>query len=417
MNNNFKTRERKNRTKGETLKVLILSSLFLLSFLFLINFSSASSFAYTYLDKPVTTSGSTNNTYLNNTYTNVTYDGSWINSTVDSKILVNNNSVVNWINNIFVKFSDTVNQVGNWSADKVNYALTATLNNGSYLNYAWNSTNTSYLEIKNWNATNTSYLLVSQWNATNTSYISYSNHYNDSVWGWVTNGSIWSWVMNASVMHPSDWNATNTSYVPFTGAASNVNLGIYNYTSTGAVICGGAIAGDQFKVSTVGEGVGVSFRIGDAAGQVGSIYINEKGATGGFIQQYSKTTTTAIIDSNTITLDRGSGNGAAGFGLAQVFRLENGAGARKDAGRIKFVWNNATSGGEDTDIIFQAEVRGALTDVVNITQRNVLINQTLQLLANKSAVTCNIVNAGMIYYDNTTFKHYGCNTTTWNALY
>lgn len=41
----------------------------------------------------------------------------------------------------------------------------------------------------------------------------------------------------------------------------------------------------------------------------------------------------------------------------------------------------------------------------------------MQLFTNSSAVTCNVANAGSIYWDNSTKKHYGCNSTDWNALY
>ena len=41
----------------------------------------------------------------------------------------------------------------------------------------------------------------------------------------------------------------------------------------------------------------------------------------------------------------------------------------------------------------------------------------LQLVANTTARTCNIANAGSIYYNTGTFKHYGCNSTAWKALY
>lgn len=64
----------------------------------------------------------------------ITYDVAWINSTIDSKILYNNNSIINWINSVFVKLSDIVSQVGNWSADKINYPTLNILNNGSYFN-------------------------------------------------------------------------------------------------------------------------------------------------------------------------------------------------------------------------------------------------------------------------------------------
>lgn len=37
--------------------------------------------------------------------------------------------------------------------------------------------------------------------------------------------------------------------------------------------------------------------------------------------------------------------------------------------------------------------------------------------ANTSGLICNSGTAGSIYYDNSLFKHLGCNSTTWNALY
>lgn len=37
--------------------------------------------------------------------------------------------------------------------------------------------------------------------------------------------------------------------------------------------------------------------------------------------------------------------------------------------------------------------------------------------ANVSSLICNSGTSGSVYYDGSTFKHYGCNSTTWNALY
>jgi len=42
---------------------------------------------------------------------------------------------------------------------------------------------------------------------------------------------------------------------------------------------------------------------------------------------------------------------------------------------------------------------------------------TLQLKANTTAITCNTANIGAIYYDGVANKHYGCNSTGWNAMY
>ena len=40
-----------------------------------------------------------------------------------------------------------------------------------------------------------------------------------------------------------------------------------------------------------------------------------------------------------------------------------------------------------------------------------------QIQANTTARVCSVANAGSIYYNSVTKVHYGCNTTTWNALY
>lgn len=44
-------------------------------------------------------------------------------------------------------------------------------------------------------------------------------------------------------------------------------------------------------------------------------------------------------------------------------------------------------------------------------------NRMLIMTANTTAYLCNSTYVGSIYYDGTTFKHYGCNSTNWNALY
>lgn len=47
----------------------------------------------------------------------------------------------------------------------------------------------------------------------------------------------------------------------------------------------------------------------------------------------------------------------------------------------------------------------------------IMANELLTLQANTTTSTCNSASAGAIYYDGSTLKHYGCNSTTWNALY
>jgi hypothetical protein len=41
----------------------------------------------------------------------------------------------------------------------------------------------------------------------------------------------------------------------------------------------------------------------------------------------------------------------------------------------------------------------------------------LQLVANTTGLVCNSTNAGGLYYNGGTYKHYGCNSTHWLALY
>lgn len=44
-------------------------------------------------------------------------------------------------------------------------------------------------------------------------------------------------------------------------------------------------------------------------------------------------------------------------------------------------------------------------------------NPPIIIVRNTTAKTCSVANAGAVYYDGSLFKHYGCNSTTWNALY
>jgi hypothetical protein len=58
-------------------------------------------------------------------------------------------------------------------------------------------------------------------------------------------------------------------------------------------------------------------------------------------------------------------------------------------------------------------------DTTGLTNALYSLNVTgmVQINANTTAITCNAANAGSIYYNGGTSKHYGCNSTTWNALY
>jgi hypothetical protein len=61
-------------------------------------------------------------------------------------------------------------------------------------------------------------------------------------------------------------------------------------------------------------------------------------------------------------------------------------------------------------------VNGTIT-VVNANVTGTTTTADLSVTANTTAMTCNATNAGSIYYNGGTKKHYGCNSTDWNALY
>ena len=180
------------------------------------------------------------------------YSDTWINSTIDNKISINNNSIVNWINNIFVSISTLVNRVGNWSADKGNYYNTTQVNsiNASMKNYvdyvnstngagsgsysdAWiNQTIYNKTQVDAQNTSQTNYI-----NSNNASIINYLNSNNNSINNYIlyvnsTNGAggsgidtfvynystflthiNWETVMNGTLFKTSQWNSTNTSYM------------------------------------------------------------------------------------------------------------------------------------------------------------------------------------------------------------
>ena len=81
-----------------------------------------------------------------------------LNNTINTIVLTNNNSVNNyivdtnstqatWVDTLFVRFTELVDQLGNWSADKVNY-YTKTESN------ALNTSQTNYINFNNISVTN-----------------------------------------------------------------------------------------------------------------------------------------------------------------------------------------------------------------------------------------------------------------------
>lgn len=45
------------------------------------------------------------------------------------------------------------------------------------------------------------------------------------------------------------------------------------------------------------------------------------------------------------------------------------------------------------------------------------VNGSIMIMANTTSQVCNSTYDGMIYYNGALKKHYGCNSSTWNALY
>ena len=109
--------------------------LVLLISIFLLSFTSAWNFQSEFIG----------NRYVNATYINMTnepYNDDWINSTIDNKVEIQNSSVVNWANSVFVQIANILDLVGNWSADKVNYYTSSEIDdiNTSMKNYVdWNN--------------------------------------------------------------------------------------------------------------------------------------------------------------------------------------------------------------------------------------------------------------------------------------
>jgi len=123
------------------------------------------------------------------------------------------------------------------------------------------------------------------------------------------------------------------------------------------------------------------------------------------------------------------------------FQIMGDAGSNANTGMINFI--NYRSGSNynlsritasrntndnSGDLTFSIAYQGAMTDVMKITKDSrvgintispnstLSINGVIQLYA-VATPTCSVATAGGVYYNATTFKHYGCNSTAWNALY
>ena len=167
---------------------------------------------------------------------------------------------------------------------------------------------------------------------------------------------------------------------------TNINLSSYNlsflgagntqtlYLSTSGKVGIGTTA--PVYLVDVRGGVAPNTRIFSVS-ELGNIILNEDGySNGGNVTAYSKINTDTIYDVYNATLDRGDANGGAGFGLGYLFRLENGAGSRTDAGRFTYAWSSPTAGSENSYFALQTKVDGTMTENLRIANGKIGIGTT-----------------------------------------
>ncbi len=116
-------------------------------------------------------------------------------------------------------------------------AKSSELNNGSYLNYPWNATNTSYLEIRYWNATNTSYMTGDNFTLQNTSMQNYVLYTNSTMKSYVDSKFLTSytetdpyWTANYSAFNATwsnTYNATENASINNSIFSNNVSMRNY----------------------------------------------------------------------------------------------------------------------------------------------------------------------------------------------
>lgn len=92
---------------------------------------------------------------------------------------------------------------------------------------------------------------------------------------------------------------------------------------------------------------------------------------GGYLQEVSDAVTAAIT---TVQVLRHltSGAAAAGYGIGQLFQLENANGTTVSASRWSYEWSDATAGTEDATARLFLIVAGALSEALNITSTGLM---------------------------------------------
>lgn len=164
--------------------------------------------------------------------------------------------------------------------------------------------------------------------------------------------------------------------------------------STGFVLEGRGMAVDT-DTNAFAYPIGVISDINDPRPE---IYIETQG-------DVSANSPTIYLNNTESSVNSADDLGRIIFGSADA--SSNGQG---DAGGIKVIAENS---GTSYGLAFFSK-----RDVEGMAERARFDARGVFLLArNSSAFTCDVSTAGGIYWNNNTFKHYGCNSTTWNALY
>ncbi len=88
---------------------------------------------------------------------------------------------------------------------------------------------------------------------------------------------------------------------------------------------------------------------------------------------------------------------------------------RNDAGGLFNARMSAKSGSGNAQSEWFLQVANATKDLVDVLSAD--YEGKITIFENSTTTTCDGSNAGALYYDGTQNKHFGCNSTAWNALY
>ena len=263
------------------------------------------------------------------------------------------------------------------------------------LSSAWN-----FEDLKNWNFETgvtgdiyNNYTNITSWTDTfSANYSTFLTHIN------------WATAMNGTLLQSSQWNATNTSYVIKTGDAVT---GDYNFSNGEITYKTTGLLDPKIVFLTTNTPNRVNLYL-DESETENHVFLTGNGAA------LDTNLNIQCASGENALFSVGSSNthkGSVLYSSGDVMRIRN----HLALADIRFTTNNNVTSQID---VLTIRASTSSVGIGTIVPNNKLeVNGTLQITGNYTAVTCNIVNAGAIYYDNTTFTFYGCNSTTWRALY